>query len=175
MTDVPLNTAAEVREFLALCLDPGPGRDKRTAARVAEIMPGWLAGPLNRHAPHLATLSAAVHEAEAVAAAARTEHTEALGAWIAGDTTTTTAAGAPSPRVATRNSPAPIQSRYLEGFAENASTGAIQGHLDARRADRRGLDRHIKFLAALLDHRAQQIAVGTWPTPTHQQHEGDNR
>lgn len=94
MTETQLNTAEEVRSFLALCLDPGPGRDKRTAARVAEIMPDWLAGPLNQHAPHLAVLSAAVHQAEAAAAAARAVHAEALAAWIAGENPPTEAADA---------------------------------------------------------------------------------
>ncbi|WNI20337.1 hypothetical protein [Actinacidiphila sp. ITFR-21] len=176
MTNTQLNTAAEVRAFLALCLDPGPGRDKRTVARVTEIMPDWLAGPLNQYAPHLAGLSDAVHQAEAAAAAARAAHAEALEAWIAGDDTPPTgAAGAPTPQAATRHSPAPLQPRYLESFAENASTEAIHGHLVARRADRRGLDRHISFLEALLAHRSGQIAAGTWPAANHQHNEGVNR
>lgn len=57
MTETQLNTADEVRAFLRLCLGPGPGRDKHTAARVAEIMPDSLAEPLNQHAPHLAGLA----------------------------------------------------------------------------------------------------------------------
>jgi hypothetical protein len=85
MSTVQLTTAEEVRAFLRLCLDPGPGRPKRTVAQLAEIMPGWVAGPLHEHAPHLARLGAAVDQAEAAAAAARTALAEALGAWITDD------------------------------------------------------------------------------------------
>lgn len=178
MTETPLNTAEEVRAFLALCLDPGPGRDKRTAARVLEIMPDWLAGPLNQHAPHLAGLSAAVHQAEEAAAAAHAAHAEALGAWIEQDTPPgDSPTRPPAMRNATRHSPAPIHPRHLPTFTKCASTEAIRGHLVARSADSRSLARHIEFLELLLTHRLEQIAAGTWLTPTDQHHtdESENR
>lgn len=69
-------------------------------------------------------------------------------------------------RPATRNSPAPIGTRYLTSFARSASTEPIRIHLAARRADRRALDRHIADLEVLLAHRTAQIAAGTWPPAT---------
>jgi hypothetical protein len=81
-----LSTPDEVRGFLRMCLDPGPGRDKRTVTQLALIMPDWLVGHLAEHAPELAGLRAAVEAAEERAAQARAEYTEALRSWIAHET-----------------------------------------------------------------------------------------
>lgn len=69
-------TREELRDFLRLCLDPGPGRDKRTVEYLAEIMPGGVVDLIAEHAPHVAELRTA-------AADAKTAYTEALRVWIA--------------------------------------------------------------------------------------------
>ena len=81
-----LSTPEEVRGFLRMCLDPGPGRDKRTVTQLALIMPDWLVGHLAEHAPELAGLRAAVDAAEEKATQARAAYTEALRSWIARET-----------------------------------------------------------------------------------------
>ncbi|MEC3995229.1 hypothetical protein VSR01_17470 [Actinacidiphila sp. DG2A-62] len=139
---------------------------EKARAAHAEALGAWIEG--DTPPPHLADLRQEAERAEAATEKARAAHAEALGAWIEGDTPPTGAASAPAPRAATQNSPAPVQRRYLDSFAKNASTDAIQAHIVARRADRRGLERHIDFLEALLTHRSQQIAAGTWPTPQPQ-------
>ncbi|MFF6801066.1 hypothetical protein [Streptomyces sp. NPDC012616] len=76
---------ADLRAFLRLCLDPGPGRDKRTPVRLVEILPPPLHDELLRHAPHLRPMR---HRADALAEqqrAARQEYADALAAWIHGE------------------------------------------------------------------------------------------
>lgn len=79
-----LSSPDAVREFLALCLDPGHGI-KRTPATLAKIMPGPLGAAVDRFAPHLAQLREAADQAEQKARAARDTYTDALAAWITGD------------------------------------------------------------------------------------------
>ncbi|WP_433916909.1 hypothetical protein [Streptomyces sp. NBC_01744] len=82
-----LDTVGEVRDFLRLCLHPGPRRAGRTVAQLAKVMPDWLAERLTAHAPHLADLREAAARAEAEAAQACKAYTDALGAWITEETT----------------------------------------------------------------------------------------
>jgi hypothetical protein len=56
--------------------------------------------------------------------------------------------------------------RHRRAFTRGASSQAIEAHLHARRGDRRQLDRHIEWLEGLLADRLEQVAAGTWPTPT---------
>ncbi|MGX1513967.1 hypothetical protein [Streptomyces collinus] len=44
-------TAPELRAFLRLCLDPGPGRDKRTPVRMTEALPAPVITALDELAP----------------------------------------------------------------------------------------------------------------------------
>ncbi|MGW1989656.1 hypothetical protein [Embleya sp. NPDC001921] len=72
-------TAEDLRAFLRLCLDPGPGRDKRTVAKLADLTETSLSGlaeEIAEHAPHLADLLSEVKRARAV-------YVEALRGWIA--------------------------------------------------------------------------------------------
>lgn len=78
-----LDTEAEVRDFLRLCLN-SPKRP-RTIAKLAEIMPTWLSDQLDVHAPHLPVLRAEVARLEAETARARRTYEKALGAWIAAE------------------------------------------------------------------------------------------
>ncbi|MFI5629157.1 hypothetical protein ACIA8E_07215 [Streptomyces sp. NPDC051664] len=82
-----LDTVGEVRDFLRLCLNPGPRRTGRTVAQLAKVMPDWLAERLTAHAPHLTELREAAVRAEAEAARARKAYADALGAWITEETT----------------------------------------------------------------------------------------
>lgn len=76
MTAVPLTTETEVRAFVVMCLKT------RTVAKLAKVMPDWLRGPVERHAPDLTQLREAAERAEAEAAKARRDYTKALTAWI---------------------------------------------------------------------------------------------
>ncbi|MGC4947781.1 hypothetical protein ACLQ2N_16490 [Streptomyces sp. DT224] len=80
-----LQTPDEVRGFLRLCLDPGPGRPKRTAAELARIMPDALGDAVSKHAPELAVLRAELKTAETAATEARERYSEGLRAWIANE------------------------------------------------------------------------------------------
>jgi hypothetical protein len=81
---VNLDTEKDVRDFLRLCLDPGHGI-KRTPAKLAGIMPGPLEDALMRFAPHLGAVQAEADRQEAEARKARKAYTEALAAWITGE------------------------------------------------------------------------------------------
>ncbi|MEU8834854.1 hypothetical protein [Streptomyces sp900116325] len=81
-----LGTVGEVRDFLRLCLNPGPRRTGRTVAQLAKVMPDWLAERLTVHAPHVSELREAAARADADAARARKAYADALGAWIAEET-----------------------------------------------------------------------------------------
>lgn len=74
-------TAEGIREFLALCLNPGYGI-KRTPATLAEIMPRTLRDRMEIHAPQLAELRAEAERREAAADQARQAHAAALEQWI---------------------------------------------------------------------------------------------
>ncbi|WP_371799105.1 hypothetical protein OG963_14890 [Streptomyces sp. NBC_01707] len=82
-----LDTVGEVREFLRLCLNPSPKRAGRTVAQLANVLPDWLAERLTVHAPHVTELREAAVRADAEAARARKAYADALGAWIAEETT----------------------------------------------------------------------------------------
>lgn len=77
MTAIPLKTEAEIREFVALCLET------RTVPKLAEVMPPWLRDPIEAHAPGLTELREAADRLEREAFRARRAHAIALGAWIA--------------------------------------------------------------------------------------------
>lgn len=81
-SQLQLNTEAEVRDFLKLCLDPGPLRPKRTVAKLARVMPGWLRERLDTHAPDLAELHATAGRLQGEADRADRDYAKALGAWI---------------------------------------------------------------------------------------------
>ncbi|MFJ7269381.1 hypothetical protein ACIQV3_22515 [Streptomyces sp. NPDC099050] len=76
MTAVPLDTEVEVRAFVEMCLRT------RTVGKLAKVMPDWLRGPVESHAPDLAELRLTAERAEAEAANARRAYTKSLGAWI---------------------------------------------------------------------------------------------
>lgn len=80
-----LETVEEVRKFIRLCLNPGPGREGRSVTELVGIMPGWLTSNLAEHAPELAELRAAVDRAEEAAATARDAYADGLWAWIQQD------------------------------------------------------------------------------------------
>lgn len=84
-----LGTAAQIRDFLRLCLTP-QGRVSRTHGQLAKVMPDWLRGPLHTHAPHLADLQAAAARLERQAVKARSAYVEAMRAWIEEPDTQTT-------------------------------------------------------------------------------------
>ncbi|MFD5678538.1 hypothetical protein [Streptomyces sp. NPDC127040] len=77
MTAVPLDTEDEIREFVALCLK------SRTVAKLAEVMPDWLRGPVESRAPELTELRESAERLEQEAALARRAYAKALHAWIA--------------------------------------------------------------------------------------------
>ncbi|MGW4731770.1 hypothetical protein ACWEQC_21850 [Streptomyces shenzhenensis] len=79
------DTPEMLRSFLKLCLDPGPGREKRTPVRLAEVLPEPLARKVAEFSPHVGRLW---HSAKAVderAKAAHRAYADALAAWIHGD------------------------------------------------------------------------------------------
>lgn len=76
MTAVPLDTEAEVRHFIGLCLKT------RTISKLAAVMPDWLRGPIEAHAPGLTELRETAERLEREALRARRAHAVALGAWI---------------------------------------------------------------------------------------------
>lgn len=71
-----LDTEAEVRHFLALCLKT------RTTHKLAQVMPDWLQSAVENHAPHLAELRTTANQLDADATAARHAHHAALERWI---------------------------------------------------------------------------------------------
>lgn len=68
-------TVEELRAFLRLCLDPGPGRSTRTVGQLAEQMPDWLAVEIAAHNPQVAEFRVAAMRAQAA-------YKEGLRAWI---------------------------------------------------------------------------------------------
>ncbi|MGC0418346.1 hypothetical protein [Embleya sp. AB8] len=89
--ELDLESAEAVRAFCGLCLDPGPGRVRRTPRHFVEIMPPWLGRAVAERAPHLrdhvrriAAQRAEIEQVEAAMAAEQTVFAEALRAWIAG-------------------------------------------------------------------------------------------
>ncbi|MFH8577185.1 hypothetical protein [Streptomyces zaomyceticus] len=77
-----LETAAQARAFLDLCLDPGPGRHTRTLDDLVRIMPPWLQDQIDDHAPHVAELRAEADRLQAALTDAQGAYATALGAWI---------------------------------------------------------------------------------------------
>lgn len=77
-----LDTAEGVRDFLRLCLDPGPRLPSRTVSQLVTIMPEWLAEQVAAHTPELAPLRDEATAAQTAAATALETYTEALHAWI---------------------------------------------------------------------------------------------
>ncbi|MFI0827210.1 hypothetical protein ACH4Q7_22455 [Streptomyces roseolus] len=71
-----LDTPAEVREFLRLCLRT------RTINELATVMPDWLAQAISNNDPRLASLRRSIAEAEAALADARARYVTVLDAWI---------------------------------------------------------------------------------------------
>lgn len=97
-----LSSPNTVREFLALCLNPGRGT-KRTPANLAKIMPGALGAAVDRFAPHLAQLRKAADEADRQARAARKAYTDGLAAWIASGETPPEASAVADPSQCPQN------------------------------------------------------------------------
>ncbi len=79
MTAVPLNTEAEIRHFIELCLKT------RTIPKLAAVMPDWLRGPIEAQAPGLTELRETAERLEREAFRARRAHSIALGEWIKGE------------------------------------------------------------------------------------------
>ncbi|MGW6416335.1 hypothetical protein [Streptomyces sp. NPDC055055] len=77
-----LETPAQARAFLGLCLDPGPGRRTRTLDDLVQIMPPWLQDQVDEHVPHLAALRAEADRLQLALAAAQAAYSQGLGAWI---------------------------------------------------------------------------------------------
>ncbi|MFD7980259.1 hypothetical protein [Streptomyces sp. NPDC059071] len=71
-----LDTEAEVRNFLALCLKT------RTTQKLAQVMPDLLRTAVEKHAPHLTELRTTADQLDADATAARHAHHAALERWI---------------------------------------------------------------------------------------------
>ncbi|PWI09760.1 hypothetical protein DIZ27_14585 [Streptomyces sp. NWU339] len=78
-------TPEQLRDFLKLCLDPGPGREKRTPAKLIEVLPEPMHAALIQHAPHLRQLRHRVDALTAQRQAAQQTYADALAAWIRGD------------------------------------------------------------------------------------------
>lgn len=97
-----LTSPTAVRDFLALCLDPGHGI-KRTPATLAKVMPGPLGAAVDQFAPHLAALRQAADEADRQARAARKAYSDALAAWITTGEEPATAPAATDPGQCTQN------------------------------------------------------------------------
>ncbi|MFG2404210.1 hypothetical protein ACGFR8_07700 [Streptomyces brevispora] len=76
-----LTTADEIREFLALCLNPGYGI-KRAPAKLAKVMPVALRDRLETYVPQLADLREKAERLEAAADQARKAHADALEQWV---------------------------------------------------------------------------------------------
>ncbi|MEV7413449.1 hypothetical protein [Streptomyces althioticus] len=85
---VPYETPEQLRDFLRLCLDPGPGREKRTPARLVEVLPEPVRDQLLRHAPHLRQMQHRTTRLARQLDEARQEYADALADWIRDDTTT---------------------------------------------------------------------------------------
>lgn len=78
-------TPEMLREFLALCLDPGPGRAKRTPEDLTRILPEPILGQLTRFDPQLGALRAYADQRQRQADAARLMWAAQLAAWITGE------------------------------------------------------------------------------------------
>ncbi|MET8609729.1 hypothetical protein [Streptomyces misionensis] len=85
-----LETAEDVRAFLALCLDPGPGRPKRTPLELTALLREPHLQALEKHAPHLATMRLIAEHRQKDADAARRTWAAGLAAWINDDWTSRT-------------------------------------------------------------------------------------
>ncbi|KUN32474.1 hypothetical protein AQJ11_02820 [Streptomyces corchorusii] len=85
------------REFLRLCLDPGPGREKRTPVRLLEVLPQQMHDAVIRHAPYLRAMRDRVDALAEQHQAAKHEYADALTAWIHGE------------------EPKPVDERYVIG------------------------------------------------------------
>ncbi|MFZ4266538.1 hypothetical protein [Streptomyces arboris] len=83
MTDLntELSDPEGLRAFLRLCLNPGPGRDKRSVEGLAARMPSFLADSIADHAPHLAALRKTAQDAHET-------YVTALQDWITAETAT---------------------------------------------------------------------------------------
>jgi hypothetical protein len=84
---VDLSTPGGLREFLVICLD---GQRKRTPAKLAKVMPSWMADAVREHAPDVAAARDAAHEAQLAADRAQRAYVGKLEAWIRQPTDATT-------------------------------------------------------------------------------------
>ncbi|WP_328638436.1 hypothetical protein [Streptomyces canus] len=80
------DTPEELREFLALCLDPGPGRAKRTPEALTRLLPEPTLDQLARFDPNLGALRSYVDQRQRQADTARLMWAAQLAAWITGET-----------------------------------------------------------------------------------------
>lgn len=76
-------TPEELRAFLALCLDPGPGRTTRTPEELTRILPEPILDQLARFSPDLGALRSYADRRQRQADTARLVWAAALAEWIA--------------------------------------------------------------------------------------------
>ncbi|MFJ3249151.1 hypothetical protein [Streptomyces sp. NPDC086782] len=76
------NTPAELRDFLRICLDPGPGRDKRTPTRLADALPEPVLATLTEYAPYLGAFRNTAMELARRAEDMHNAYAAALLAWV---------------------------------------------------------------------------------------------
>jgi hypothetical protein len=78
--------AEELRGFLALCIDPGPHRHKRSPVRLTHTLPPAYADAVQRLAPPIVRrLAEVTADLTTRAEEARTSYATALLAWIRGE------------------------------------------------------------------------------------------
>ncbi|EMF31105.1 hypothetical protein H114_00712 [Streptomyces gancidicus BKS 13-15] len=80
-------TPEQLRDFLRLCLNPGPGRPVRTPHRLLDVLPEEMHDQLAQHAPHLRHLRERTTVLAQELDGARKAYADALAAWIRGDST----------------------------------------------------------------------------------------
>lgn len=76
-------TPEELRAFLALCLDPGPGRTTRTPEELTRILPEPILDQLARFSPNLGALRSYADRRQRQADTARLVWAASLAEWIA--------------------------------------------------------------------------------------------
>ncbi|MEU0942401.1 hypothetical protein ABZ379_06330 [Streptomyces canus] len=80
---MPFQNEHELRAFLRTCIDPGPGRDKRTPIRLVEALPHQYAAALEQFAPrYLAAMGRTAAELTGRAEDMRHAYASSVLAWI---------------------------------------------------------------------------------------------
>ncbi|MBL1115465.1 hypothetical protein JK364_24140 [Streptomyces sp. 110] len=78
------DTPDTLRAFLTLCLDPGPGRTKRTPEELTRILPEPILAQLTTFAPNLGVLRSDTEQRQRQADTARLVWAASLAEWIEG-------------------------------------------------------------------------------------------